>query len=123
MEEYTMAEGGFYWGDQPPEMQHLGEEVHRERRRRKWSQKELAQRVDMSPSTLSNLETGKLRTITIVHLLALARTFGRSIDSLLGEEEESQVRRKSPDRKPAAKRNVKTGIPKRTRTPEKALKG
>ena len=116
-----MAEGGFHWGDQPPEMQHLGEEVHRERRRRKWSQKELAQRVDMSPSTLSNLETGKLRTITIVHLLALARTFGRSIDSLLGEEE-SQLRRKSSDRKPAAKTNAKASMPKRTRMPAKAAK-
>jgi transcriptional regulator with XRE-family HTH domain len=95
--------------------------LHRERRRRKWSQKKLAQRVDMSPSTLSNLETGKLRTITIVHLLALARTFGRSIDSLLGEEGEPQVRRKSPDQTPAAK--PKAPAPKRTRTPAKAAKG
>lgn len=118
-----MAEGGFHWGDQPPEMQHLGEEVHRERRRRKWSQKELAQRVDMSPSTLSNLETGKLRTITIVHLLALARAFGRSIDSLLGQAEEPQARPKSPIRKSEVKATAKASAPKRTRTPAKAAKG
>jgi transcriptional regulator with XRE-family HTH domain len=65
-------------------MQRLGEQVHLLRRRQRLSQKALADAVGASPTTISNLEQGKLGTIHIDHLVALAQQLGVSIDSLLG---------------------------------------
>lgn len=46
---------------------------------------------------------------------------GRYVYAIANEK--PQVRRKSPDRKPAAKTNAKASMPKRIRTSAKAVKG
>ncbi|HEY5871254.1 MAG TPA: helix-turn-helix transcriptional regulator [Candidatus Tectomicrobia bacterium] len=65
-------------------MQELGERVHVLRRRQRLSQKALADVVGASPTTISNLEQGKLGTIHIDHLVALAHHLNVSTDYLLG---------------------------------------
>ena len=70
-------------------MQRLGEQVHLLRRRQRLSQKALADAVGASPTTISNLEQGKLGTIHIDHLVALAQQLGVTTDSLLGVDAEA----------------------------------
>jgi len=70
-------------------MQRLGEQVHLLRRRQRLSQKALADAVSASPTTISNLEQGKLGTIHIDHLVALAQQLGVTTDYLLGVNAES----------------------------------
>ena len=70
-------------------MQRLGEQVHLLRRRQRLSQKALADAVGASPTTISNLEQGKLGTIHIDHLVALAQQLGVTTDSLLGMNAEA----------------------------------
>ena len=65
-------------------MERLGEQVHLLRRRQRLSQKALADAVGASPTTISNLEQGKLGTIHIDHLVALAQQLGVTTDYLLG---------------------------------------
>jgi transcriptional regulator with XRE-family HTH domain len=74
-------------------MERLGEQVHLLRRRQRLSQKALADAVGASPTTISNLEQGKLGTIHIDHLVALAQQLGVTTDYLLGVEVEAPPRR------------------------------
>lgn len=69
-------------------MQALGERVHTLRRRKGESQQEIAFAVGASPTTISNIEKGKVGTITLDHLLGLARELGVSPNELLGWHEE-----------------------------------
>jgi transcriptional regulator with XRE-family HTH domain len=56
--------------------------VRAERARRKWRQKDLADRLGWSVDTLSNLETGQ-RRVTLDDLVALCRAFEITLDRLL----------------------------------------
>ena len=69
-------------------METLAHRVYMLRHERRMSQQELAQEVGCSPVTISNLETGKLRSLTIEHLVALSSFFGVSVDDLLGTGQE-----------------------------------
>jgi transcriptional regulator with XRE-family HTH domain len=84
-------------------MQRLGEQVHLLRRRQRLSQKALADAVGASPTTISNLEQGKLGTIHIDHLVALAQQLGVSIDYLLGMARPEGEERRTTE--PPAKRS------------------
>jgi transcriptional regulator with XRE-family HTH domain len=70
----------------PAYMRTLAERVHLLRRRQRYSQAELAELADMSPTTLSNIEQAKAPTITVEHLVALAQQLGTSPGYLLGME-------------------------------------
>jgi DNA-binding Xre family transcriptional regulator len=70
----------------PAYMHTLAERVHLLRRRQRWSQAALAEQTAMSPTTLSNIEQAKAPTITVEHLVALARFLGTTPDYLLGME-------------------------------------
>lgn len=54
----------------------LGRYVRSLRVKRKWSQAELARRINMSPSTVSGVETGRVQRPPANCLAALARAFG-----------------------------------------------
>jgi len=56
--------------------------VRAERARRKWRQKDLADRLGWSVDTLSNLETGQ-RRVTLDDLVPLCRAFEIDIQRLL----------------------------------------
>jgi transcriptional regulator with XRE-family HTH domain len=60
------------------------------RHARGWSLDELGRRANISPSTLSRLETGN-RRLAIDHLVTLARALDSTVDDLLIEEAEEQV--------------------------------
>jgi transcriptional regulator with XRE-family HTH domain len=60
------------------------------RQARGWSLDELGGRANMSPSTLSRLETGR-RRIAIDHLVTLARALDSTVDDLLVDEEDEAV--------------------------------
>jgi transcriptional regulator with XRE-family HTH domain len=70
----------------PDHMRTLAERVHLLRRRQRWSQAAIAGQAGMSPTTLSNIEQAKAPTITVEHLVALARALGTSPGYLLGME-------------------------------------
>lgn len=71
-------------------MEHLAQRVYILRHTKRLSQQELARRISCSTATISNLETNKLKTITIDHLVALARVLGTSVDDLLGTADEDR---------------------------------
>ena len=75
----------------PDYMAILGERVHVLRRRVRMSQAALARLAGMSPTTLSNIEQAKMRTITLEHLVALARILNASPNDLLGMDAESST--------------------------------
>ena len=60
------------------------------RHTRGWSLDELASRTNISPSTLSRLETGR-RRIAIDQLVTLARALDTTVDELLAERDEGDV--------------------------------
>ena len=65
-------------------MQSLGERILLLRRRKDWTQKDLAEKVGLSPNTIARVErnlVGTLRGDTIAHL---ARELCTSTDYLLG---------------------------------------
>jgi len=68
----------------------LGEMVHTLRRRKGWSQHQLAAAIDASPTTVSNIEKGKVSTIHLGHLLGLAVALNTSPNALLGWVEEKR---------------------------------
>jgi transcriptional regulator with XRE-family HTH domain len=72
-------------------MEHLAQRVYILRHTKRMSQQELARAIGCSTATISNLETGKLSTITVDHLVALARTLGTTTDDLLGLVEGEDV--------------------------------
>lgn len=65
-------------------MQRLGEKVHTLRRRKDVSQAEIAKAIGASPTTISNIEKGKVGAITLDHLMGLTRELGISPNELLG---------------------------------------
>lgn len=63
----------------------LGERIKEQRELKKLSQKELADKINVSASIVSNYENGE-RTPSLEILMALARTFQCSTDYLIGFE-------------------------------------
>lgn len=61
----------------------LGERLQEQRLAHKLSQKEVAGIIDVSPSVVSNYESGE-RTPSLENLMALARLYHCSTDYLLG---------------------------------------
>ena len=93
-------------------MQRLGEQVHLLRRRQRLSQKALADAVGASPTTISNLEQGKLGTIHIDHLVALAQQLGVSTDYLLGvtgQEGDERRTTEPPAQRPRSRKAAAVG--------------
>ena len=70
----------------PKHMRTLAERAHILRRRQGHAQTVIAEKADMSPTTLSNIEQAKVPTITVEHLVALANVLGTSPGYLLGME-------------------------------------
>lgn len=60
------------------------------RHAREWSLDELARRANISPSTLSRLETGR-RRMAIDQLVTLARALDTTVDQLLAEKDDADV--------------------------------
>ena len=82
----------------PDYMRTLAERVYLLRRRLRDSQAEIAKQAGMSSTTLSNIEQAKAPTITVEHLVALARVLRTSPGYLLGlEPAERRQRRKEDD--------------------------
>lgn len=63
----------------------LGERIKEQRELRRLSQKELADKINVSASIVSNYENGE-RSPSLESLMALARTFQCTTDYLLGFE-------------------------------------
>lgn len=65
---------------------------------RNWSLEALARRCDMSPSTLSRIETGHQK-ITLEQLVTIAQALGTSLDQLVEPEgNEDIVIRPEPEK-------------------------
>ncbi len=81
-----------------PELDRLGPRLRAARQAREWTLEELAGRAQMSPSTLSRLESGK-RQASLELLLPLTRQLGIRIDDLLDpQDRDPRVRRPSVQR-------------------------
>jgi transcriptional regulator with XRE-family HTH domain len=65
-------------------MRELGLRVGMLRRRKHLSQQELAARVAASPTTISNIEQGKMTGLHLDHLVGLAQVLETSPNELLG---------------------------------------
>lgn len=63
----------------------LGEKLHEQRTKLNISQKEAAATINVSPSIISNYETGE-RTPSVENLMALANLYHCTTDYLLGLE-------------------------------------
>jgi transcriptional regulator with XRE-family HTH domain len=71
----------------------LGERISDLRERRNWTQRQLAEAADLSPTFLSEIENDR-RNVGAAILLRIADALDASLDYLLrGEEERPQVRR------------------------------
>jgi len=81
----------------PEYMRTLAERVYVLRRRHRYSQAEIARQAEMSSTTLSNIEQAKAPTITVEHLVALARVLGTSPGYLLGLEPSERRQRRKAD--------------------------
>jgi DNA-binding Xre family transcriptional regulator len=68
-------------------MEELGLRVGMLRRRKKLSQKALAEAIASSPTTVSNIEQGKLTGLHLDHLIGLAQVLETSPNELLGWKE------------------------------------
>ena len=68
----------------------LGSKVRALRRREQLSQKEMAERLDISPSYLNLIEHDR-RPLSAALLIKLARTFQVDLESFAGDEEEATV--------------------------------
>lgn len=68
----------------------LGERLREVRRRRDWTQAELAEKVGATPSQISSYEGGKVAPSAGV-LLTLAQALGVSADMLLGNQVEARA--------------------------------
>ena len=82
-----------------PETVHdeVGQELRTHREQRGLSLRELARRLSISPSALSQIETGKSRP-SVSTLYSIVSELGISLDELFGGRESSRVR---PKRSPA----------------------
>src|SRR5438477_9666864 len=83
----------------------VGQELRTHREARGLSLRELARRLSISPSALSQIETGKSRP-SVSTLYSIVSELGISLDELFGGREPSQAR---PRRNPA-----RTAAPERT---------
>jgi transcriptional regulator with XRE-family HTH domain len=63
----------------------IGVRIQNARRRRKWTQKELADRAGTSFAVISRLETGR-QSVSAERLAVIARLLGLSMDNLCQEE-------------------------------------
>jgi transcriptional regulator with XRE-family HTH domain len=72
-------------------MKELGKKVYVARHLRRMSQYELGEKITASPTTISNIENGKLRSLHLDHLLGLVRVLKVSPNELLGWEEERSI--------------------------------
>ena len=83
-----------------PETVHdeVGQELRTHREQRGLSLRELARRLSISPSALSQIETGKSRP-SVSTLYSIVSELGISLDELFGGRESSRVR---PKRSPAS---------------------
>jgi transcriptional regulator with XRE-family HTH domain len=68
----------------------LAANVRAERARRKWSQRELGDRLGMAQRTVSDLENG--RAVTVPELLALCGVFGVTARQLLTGADPADLR-------------------------------
>jgi transcriptional regulator with XRE-family HTH domain len=69
----------------------FGERLKRLREVVGWSQNELARRSGVPRPTISDLEAGKQRGLTVANARKLARALGVSLDLLIGPEEDEDV--------------------------------
>jgi transcriptional regulator with XRE-family HTH domain len=67
----------------------LGERIRQERRRVGLSQTALAQRIDISPTALNDIETGKTPDPRVSRIKAIADTLQVSTDYLVGLTDDS----------------------------------
>ena len=72
----------------PKEVKHLADRVYMLRHEKRLTQSKLAHAVGCSTAAISDLETGKLGTVDISRLVALARVLGTTTDDLLGLDDE-----------------------------------
>jgi transcriptional regulator with XRE-family HTH domain len=85
-----------------PETVHdeVGQELRTHREQRGLSLRELARRLSISPSALSQIETGKSRP-SVSTLYSIVSELGISLDELFGGRESSRVRPKRSPARPA----------------------
>jgi transcriptional regulator with XRE-family HTH domain len=83
----------------------LGERIYLLRRRKDWTQKDLADRVGLSPNTIARVERNVVGTLRGDTIACLARQLGTSTDYLLGLtdklDKESEVEPATPEPVPA----------------------
>jgi transcriptional regulator with XRE-family HTH domain len=71
--------------------QQLAERIRTLRERLGLTQADVAERIDLSRSTLAQIELGQ-RKVTAMELIAFAKTFGVSVEELLDPKKEAQVK-------------------------------
>jgi transcriptional regulator with XRE-family HTH domain len=81
-------------------MRELGLRVGLLRRRKHLSQQELAARVAASPTTISNIEQGKMTGLHLDHLVGLAQVLETSPNDLLGWQGTDILHVEYPRKKP-----------------------
>ena len=86
----------------------VGAWISRHRAERRWSQAELAERVDISPHFVGMLERG-LRMPAVPTLVALARVFGASLDELLVTVSGTELPKPTRGRPPRRARQAPAG--------------
>lgn len=79
----------------PPVQEDIGRRLRAHRERRQISLRELARRLEISPSAISQIETGKSRP-TVSTLYAIVTELGTSLDELFSESAQSKPRRSTP---------------------------
>src|SRR5947209_16698305 len=79
----------------------VGQELRTHRETRGLSLRELARRLSISPSALSQIETGKSRP-SVSTLYSIVSELGISLDELFGGREQSRARTKRSPARPAA---------------------
>jgi transcriptional regulator with XRE-family HTH domain len=70
-------------------MQSLGDRILLLRRSKRWTQKQLAEQVALSPNTIARVERNMVETLRGDTVAKLARVLSTSTDYLLGLSEES----------------------------------
>ena len=76
----------------------FGERVAKERKKRGWTQQELAAQAHVTYETINRIENGKHAEPRIYVAVALAKALGVTVDYLVGMYEEE----KDSEREPAA---------------------
>jgi transcriptional regulator with XRE-family HTH domain len=66
----------------------IGEKIHRERLSHGWTQEELAEKIDMNPSFLGQVERG-LKAASFDTLERLSRIFGMEVVDLLKKDDKA----------------------------------